>query len=126
MFTKVCQDTECVGLLRDIDSVLGLAGWKRVKSPHSFPGLVLWGDPKSDDGAGIDLEPGTKVSIESIIPDINNTLLGTLPEYVRAAIVLNLTLAGSISPPENTGRAVGVDNGTATAVRIAVGRKPLP
>jgi len=55
MFTKVCEDTECVNLLRDIDSVLGLAGWTRVKSPHSFPGLVLWGDPKGDDGAGIDL-----------------------------------------------------------------------
>jgi hypothetical protein len=72
MFTKVCADTECVNLLRDIDTVLELAGWKRVKSPHTLPGLVLWGGPKSDDGAGIDLEPATVVSVESKIPERTN------------------------------------------------------
>lgn len=126
MFIEVCSDTECVNLLRDIDSVLGLAGWKRVKSPHRFPGLVLWGDPKGDDGAGIDLEPGIKVSIESTVPDLDKNSLENLPEYIRAAIVLNLTLASNVSPPENTGRLVGTDKGASTIVRISVGRKPLP
>jgi hypothetical protein len=126
MFIEVCADTECVNLLRDIDSVLVLAGWKRVKSPHRFPGLVLWGDPKGDDGAGIDVEPGIKVSIESTIPDLDKNSLENLPEHIRAAMVLNLTLASNVSPPEKTGRLVGMDKGASTVVRISVGRKPLP
>lgn len=126
MFIEVCEDTECVNLLRDIDSVLGLAGWKRVRSPHRFPGLVLWGDPKGGDGAGIDLEPGIKVSIESTIPDLDKNSPENLPEYIRAAIALNSTLASNVSPPENTGRLVGADKGASTVVRISVGRKPLP
>jgi hypothetical protein len=125
MFTEVCADTECVNLLRDIDSVLGLAGWKRIKSPHRFPGLVLWGEPKDDDGAGIDLEPGIKISIESQDLDIDKRSIADLPQYIRAAVVLNLTLASNIVPTENTGRPVEKQIGISTAVRIAVGRKPL-
>jgi hypothetical protein len=125
LFTEVCADTECIDLLKNIDNVLELSGWKRVKSPHRFPGLVLWGDPKGDDGAGIALEPGIKVSVESATPDIDKKPIANLPDYLRAAIVLNLTLASNVSPQENTGRMVGLDKGTSTVVSISVGRKPL-
>jgi hypothetical protein len=126
MFTGVCSDKECVDLLRSIDRVLERAEWKRIKSPHHFPGLVLWGDKKDDDGAGIDMEPGIKVSVESTIPDLDKTSLENLPEYIRAAIALNLTLSSNVSPPENTGRLVGTEKGASTVLRISVGRKPLP
>lgn len=126
MFTGVCEDTECVKLLRDIDSVLGDAGWKRIKAPHRFPGLVLWGNKADDDGAGFDFEPGIKVSIESQIPKIEQLQLTDLPQYIRAAVVLNTMLASNVSPPENTGVLVDTKDGTSTVISIAVGRKPLP
>jgi hypothetical protein len=126
MFTEVCADTECIDLLYNIESVLQAAGWKRVKSPHRFPGLVLWGDPKGDDGAGIAFKPGTAVSIESTIPDADKKQPEDLPKYISAAIALNSTLASNVSPLEYTGRLVGLESGTSTVVRISVGRKPLP
>lgn len=128
MFTGVCGDTECIKLLRDIDKVLGLAEWKRVKAPHTFPGLVLWGKREDDDGAGFDFEPGTKVSVDSVhgAEELEKLPLVSLPQHVRAAIALNLALASNISPAENAGRLVEVQTGTSTAVRISVGRKPLP
>ncbi len=126
MFTGVCGDTECINLLRDIEKVLGLAEWKRVKAPHRVPGLVLWGKREDDDGVGFDFGPGVTISIESTIPDIEKKALESLPEYIRAAVALNSALASNISPSENTDRLVNPSNGTSTIVGISVGRKPLP
>jgi len=129
MFTGVCGDTECINLLRDIDKVLGLAEWKRVKAPHRFPGLVLWGKREDDDGAGLDFEPGTKLSVDSVqgtAEEVDKLPLALLPQHVRAAVALNAALASNVSPTENTGRLVDVQTGTSTVVRISVGRKPLP
>jgi hypothetical protein len=124
MFTGVCGDTECVGLLRDIDKVLSLAKWKRVRSPHTFPGLILWGKREDDDGAGFDFGPGVTVSVDSPKPaeEVNKSPYASLPAYLRAADLLNKTLAKNVSPPENTGRMVGGQ----IVVRISVGRKPVP
>jgi multidrug efflux pump subunit AcrA (membrane-fusion protein) len=126
MFTGVCGDAECIKLLRDIEKVLGLAEWKRVKAPHKFPGFVLWGKREDDDGAGFDFEPGVKVSADIARPEMANLSESQLPQYLRAAIALNATLRSSISPPENTGKLIDVTNGSSTTVRISVGRKPLP
>lgn len=126
MFTGVCEDKECVDLLRDIDSVLEGAGWKRIKSPHRFPGLVLWGEKKDDDGAGIDLIPGIKLSIESPDPNIEGRTVANLPQYIQAAVFLNGVLAANVIPPENTGRLVEKTLGSSTVISISVGRKPLP
>jgi hypothetical protein len=128
MFTGVCGDTECIKLLRDIDKVLGLAEWKRVKAPHTFPGLVLWGKREDDDGTGFDFEPGTKVSADSVqgAEELGKLPLVSFPQHVRAAVALNLALASNVSPTENTGRLVDMKMGTSTVVRVSVGRKPLP
>jgi hypothetical protein len=81
MFTGVCGDTECINLLRDIEKVLDLAEWRRVKAPHTFPGLVLWGERKDDDGVGFDFEPGTKVSLDSVQgEEIGKLPLASLPQ----------------------------------------------
>jgi len=128
MFTGVCADTECIQLLRDIDNALGLAGWKRAKAPHVFPGLLLWGSPSDDDGVGFDLEPGIKVSVDSMTPleELEKQQISSLPQYIQAAISLNMALTSNVSPSENTGRMVTVESGTSAVVRISVGRKPLP
>ena len=88
MFTGVCGDTECIKLLRDIEKVLGLAEWKRVKAPHVFSGLVLWGKREDDDGAGFDFEPGVKVSADIARPEMEN--LASIPTpAISSAITQN-------------------------------------
>jgi hypothetical protein len=129
MFTGVCGDTECIQLLRDIEKALQLAGWRRIKAPHTFPGLVLWGSREGDDGVGFDLEPGVKVSVESTmeLSELEKLPLTSLPQHIQAAVALNLTLASNVSPAENTGRKVDVEKtGSSAVVRVSVGRKPLP
>jgi hypothetical protein len=125
-FADVCADTECIQLLRDIESVLQLAEWRRVKGPHVFPGLLLWDSHDQSDEVGISLEPGIKVSVDSVRQFKSDEQIANLPQYVRAAIALNLTLSIDISPPENTNRLVTLTSGPSTVVRISVGRKPLP
>jgi hypothetical protein len=128
MFTGVCGDSECVDLLRKIDNVLGTAGWRRIKSPHAFPGLLLWGDRNGDDGAGFDFGPGITITVHSTTPisELNKLLTSALPRHVQAAIALNLALASNVSPSENTGREVDVQTGSSTVVSVSVGRKPVP
>jgi hypothetical protein len=126
MFADVCSDTECIQLLRDIESVLQLAEWKRVKAPHTFPGLLLWDSHDQTDGVGISLEPGIMVSVDSVRQFKTDEEIANLPQHVRAAIALNLTLRSDVSPPENTNRLVTLTSGPSTIVRISVGRKPLP
>jgi hypothetical protein len=128
VFIGTCADEECFHLVSDIDALLKLAGWKRVKGPPLRIGItqfIINGDKdfKVDEsvsiGTGISVE--TPKGIESIsqIPDNQQA------EHIRAAIALSQMLAQNISPSENTGKPVGVDTGTSTAVRIDVGRKPL-
>ena len=124
MFTDVCADTECINLLQDIETVLQLAGWKRIKAPRVFPGLVLWGE--QGDLVGISLRPGIKVSVEGEHPSDMEKDEIAKPQYMRAAITLNLALASNVSPRENTPMIVNMAVGTSPVVHISVGRKPLP
>ena len=79
-------------MLREIDDVLGQAGWKRVKAPHIFPSFVLWGN---GDEVSFDFEQGTKVIVESEKPlgEFEKLPVGALPQYIQAAAALNRTLA---------------------------------
>ena len=97
MFSSVCGDTECFNLLKDIDSVLERAGWKRIKTPNVFPGFNLFGT-KEGDTVGISIEPGIKVSIQSKHPlsELQKLTVNQLPQYVQAAIALNRELASHV------------------------------
>jgi len=128
VFIGTCEDQECFDLVSDIDELLQLAGWKRIKGPPIRIGIAQYkihGDKDFSVDASVSI--GTDISAET--PNGWDSIK-SLPENqqakrIRAAIALNLALASNISPPENTGKKVGIDTGTSTAVRINVGRKPL-
>jgi len=128
VFIGTCSDQECFDLVSDIDELLKSAEWKRIKGPVMAIGIeqILIHSDKEfavnkslSTGIGISVE--TPIPLESVkaLPD------DKVPEHLRAAVALNQVLASNVSPPENTGRLVGVDTGGSTAVRIDVGRKPL-
>lgn len=128
VFIGTCADHECFDLLTDIDALLKLAGWQRIKGPVMRIGITqvhINGD--KDFAVDISLSTGTVISaqtpggIESLngLPDV------ILPGYVRAAVALNEVLAAHIAPSENTGMRVGIKSGASTAVEIDVGRKPM-
>ena len=69
---------------------------------------------------------GVQISVESTksLIDLQSLPPDNLPEYVRAAIVLNLSLSTNLSPPQETiGKTVGVNPGTDTSVQISIGKK---
>jgi hypothetical protein len=137
LFTGTCGDEECFQLVSNIDELLKLSGWKRGKSPPmhlGIPQFVIDQDLKVWESVGV----GTSVWVEAPNKELLDSMMRTTddqqPEYVRAALALNLVLTLNISPPENMGRKVSViplrdehsrDNaGSPTGVKIDVGRKP--
>lgn len=124
-FVAVCPEDECIQLLKQFDKVLRDAGWNRGHSIVGFPAINVYGKD-SDLAVPQALLPGVQISVESTEPlgDLQKQVLESLPEYVKAAIVLNLSLSTSLSPPQETiGKMVRVDPGTSTSVRISVGKK---
>jgi len=128
VFIGTCGDQECFDLVSDIDELLQVSGWKRIKGPPmnlGIPQFRIHGD--KDFAVNLTASTGTGISAEipNGLDSVKNLPADQLPEHLRAGIALNEVLALNISPSENTGRLVGVDTGTSTAVRIEVGRKPL-
>lgn len=128
VFIGTCGDQECFDLVSDIDELLELAGWKRIKGPQMRIGIAqfrIHGD--KDFAVDMSVSIGTGISVET--PDgwdsIKALPENQLAEHIRAAVALNQVLALNVSPSENTGRLVNVNSGTSTSVRIDVGRKPL-
>jgi hypothetical protein len=123
VFSSACFDEECFSLLKDIDAVLQLAGWKRAKSVGGFPAVKIYGTdevvvPES-------LIPGIMISVDAPKPSSTlNLRIEQMPQYVRAAVTLNMVLATNVSPLENTKRKVDIEEGTSTVIRVTVGRKP--
>jgi hypothetical protein len=124
-FSAVCPEEECIQLLKQFDGVLHDAGWRRGKSVGGFPSINIY-------GKGVDLSvpqallAGVQISVESSEPlaILQSQPIEKLPEYLRAAIVLNLSLSTSLSPPQQTvGKMVRIDPGTSTSVQISVGKK---
>ena len=128
VFIGTCEDQECFDLVSDIDELLQLAGWRRLKGPPLRIGIAqfkIHGDKDFSVDASVSI--GTTISAET--PN-GFDAIKSLPDnqqakHIRAAVALNRVLASNISPPENTGKQVGIDTGTSTAVKIDVGRKPL-
>jgi len=124
-FSAVCPEEECIQLLKQFDGILHDAAWKRGKSVGGFPAINVYGKD-ADLSVPQALLAGVQISVES--PESLSALQSqpqeTWPEYVRAAVVLNLSLSTSLSPPQETiGKMVRVDPGTSTSVQISVGKK---
>jgi hypothetical protein len=127
LFTGTCGDTECFDLVEDIDDVLRSAGWKRAKSlplTLGIPQYKIGGSAEFKVPGNVSV--GISISVETPkgFDSIQNLAPEQQAEHIRAAITLNQLLISNVSPPEHTGKQVGVDTGTSTVVRIDVGRKP--
>ena len=128
LFIGSCGDQECFDLVSDINELLELAGWKRIKGPPMRIGItqfLIHGDKDFTVDASVSTGIGISVETPKGVESVKDLTEGQMPKHIRAAIALNRLLALNVSPPENTGRLVGVDPGTSTTVRIDIGRKPL-
>jgi hypothetical protein len=128
VFIGTCGDQECFDLLSDIDELLKLAGWKRIKGPPmriGVPQILI----NNDKEFTVDLSVSTGTVISAETPNGIESVKGLpddqLADYIRAAIALNKAVAQNVSPSEITGRPVNIKPGTSKAVEIDVGRKPL-
>jgi hypothetical protein len=127
MFLSVYPDEEPINLLKQIDGILLRAGWKRAQPSSPLPPTInVYGrDVNVLVTAG--MTAGVQISIESRESgtEIKSRTIETLPQYIRAAITLNLNLSPNLYPPQgDIGKTVSMESGSATFVRIAVGRKP--
>jgi hypothetical protein len=122
-FPSVFGDAESEDLLKQIDSALQLAGWKRVKpSPPPIIGLNVYEDFRVAVGTstGVEVAVGSAESVASL--DTINPQ--TWPAVVKAAGTLKNALAVCITPTEgNVLNGLVVDSGT-SVIRITVGKKP--
>lgn len=125
-FSSVFADEESIGLLKQIDGALQLAGWKRVPPGG---GVVIIPHVL---GAGVDFSvpPGTgtgvSVSVDSLesVVTLRSLPRALAPPPLRAALALNDFIASTLVPPQQGSKDVFVEHGTSTTVRIVVGKKP--
>jgi hypothetical protein len=125
-FASVFADDESIDLLRQLDGVLQLAGWKRVAPggaivlPHVLGKDVDFGVPP---GTG----RGVSVSVDSLesVASLQSHPLALLPTLIRAAVALNNNISASLVPSQKgIHDTVEVESGNSTTVRISVGKKP--
>lgn len=127
-FTSVFSDEDSIALLKQIDSVLQLAGWKRVK-PNPAPVIVLNVYGKEQDfGVAPGTSTGVGVEVDSTesIDSLRSTSSDRWPTTVRAAGLLKNNLAAFISPVDegNVQKELVVTTGSSVVVRISIGKKP--
>ena len=123
-FVGVFSDAESLALLRQIDSLLQLSGWKRVQANIttgvSFPFEGVSISPMVGTGVLIEVESTKKVE------SLRATPTPLLPAHIQAGMVLKSELAAAIFPEDDglKTRAFNVGQGTSTAVKILIGQKP--
>jgi hypothetical protein len=126
MFSFVFQDEDSTKLLRALDDVLQHAKWKRVKSQGGFPALEFWG--KGGDAVTVGIGTGVVVSVKSqeSLATLQSRQINDLPEYIKAAVVLNKSLSSCLSPPQapSDNKLVEIQPGDSLVVLIGVGKKP--
>lgn len=124
-FSSVGQDEESINFLKEIDSLLQRAGWKRVKPSGGPPAINVFGKDV-DFSVTVALKSGIAISVDSSQPVATLQALPVekLPPSVKAAIALNLTLFPDFSPPQEGDHQVDVQSGNSGVVRISVGKKP--
>jgi hypothetical protein len=124
-FSAVFGDEESINLLKQLDGILLSAGWIRVKPPHAFPAINVYGK-EQDFAVASGLRSGIKVFVDSDTPfaALQATPVDKLPPPTGAAVVLALELTSSLAPPQEDGIKTNVDPGKSMTVRIEIGRKP--
>jgi hypothetical protein len=126
MFSFVFQDEDSTKLLRALDDVLQRAKWKRVKSQGRFPALEFWG--KGGDAVSVGIGTGIAISVESreSLATLQSRQITGLPEYIKAAVALNLSLSSCLSPPQapSDNKLVDVQPGDSPVLLIGIGKKP--
>jgi hypothetical protein len=124
-FSSVFADEESITLLKQLDSILLSAGWKRVKPPHAYPAINVYGQ-EQDFAVASGLGSSMKISVDSEISltTLQTTPVGQLPAPAGAAVVLAMELTASLAPPQDDGVKANVQPGKSMTVRIEVGRKP--
>ena len=127
-FASVYSDNESFQLLKQIDLVLGQAGWKRVKQSVlnlGIPALQISGREdlvNTNASAAVHIEVDSPEAVETL----NSLPKDKLPSQVRAAVLLNEAISSHLSPPEvlKQENRVSVSHGSSTVIRIIVGKKP--
>jgi hypothetical protein len=103
------------------------AQWKRVKPPHGFPTINVYGNDV-DFAVTSALNSGIQLSVESTesLATLNALAPERWPQHVRAAAALFSSLSSNLSPAETPSerKLVDVLTGTSTVVRISIGKKP--
>jgi hypothetical protein len=127
-FVLVSDDTDSVDLLKQIDSALQLAGWKRAKpTPTSVIGLPM-PDFGKDFIIAVGAQTGIEIEVDSTesIDSLRSTPAEGWPPLVKAAGTLKNALAALITPAaeDNLRKDLVVTPGPSTVIRIAVGKKP--
>jgi hypothetical protein len=112
-------------LLKQIDSALSIAGWKRGKAPGGFPALNVYGRDV-DFAVPTTVMTGIQVSVDSTesLETLKAFAVDKLPSPVKTAVILKLALDPNLSPAETNPKLVDVEPGTSTTVRVVVGKKP--
>jgi len=128
MFASVFSDDESFQLLKQIDSVLNQAGWKRLKHSEINLGIPALQISGREDVVNTDVNTAVHIEVDSTIPveTLQSQPMDKLPAHVRIAIVLNEAIFSHLSPPEilKPENRVNVSNGPSTVIRINVGKKP--
>lgn len=124
-FSSVFGDEESVLLLRQIDAALWSSGWVRVKPPHAYPAINVYGQ-EQDFAVASGMTFGVKISVNSDIPlaKLQAMPVDNLPAPTGAAVALAVALTGNLNPPQEAGIKANVEPGSSPTVRIDVGRKP--
>lgn len=127
-FAAVFADDESMQLLKQIEGMLLLAGWKRLKVSMinlGIPALQI-------SGRNDVVNMGTLTGIHLLV-DSSETLealqalpVEKLPPTIRLAMVLDDGIFSNLSPPEDTKdkNRVEIESGTSKVIRISVGKKP--
>jgi hypothetical protein len=124
-FLSVFGDEESIVLLRQLDGILLSAGWTRVKPPHAYPAINVYGQDQ-DFAVASGLSSNIKISVDSEIPlaTLQAIPVAQLPAPVGAAVALAMELTASLVPPQEGGVKANVETGKSMIVRIEIGRKP--
>jgi hypothetical protein len=123
-FVGVFSDEDSTTLLKEMDTALQLAGWKRLPSPLKG-GLAVTIDGNFQ--VPPDVRTGVKVEVESTekLETLKQTPMGAMPQHIQAASALKWGLYLSIGPIQtDLGSSLGVNQGSSTVVAILVGKKP--
>jgi hypothetical protein len=127
-FASVSTDDESRELLKQIDGMLQLAGWKRVKQSAIRLGIPAFQVFGPNDLVEMGAYTGIQISVDSseTLENLQKLPIESLPPLIRLSILLNNGIFSNLSPPEDAKdlNRVDIGSGTSTVIRINVGKKP--